>query len=145
MNIWKASNFYPKHLKSIWFCPKIIRNLSKFYPTCLESVFFWLKNFKNFRICTRKHWKEYVLDPKHSKSIEFLFKIFEKDGNCNQNIQHKKHWYTMHSKIMWFWHQNIKKIWFLPKIFEKVRTSTPIFPKVSDSAQNIWEVLTTLY
>ena len=87
MNIRKESNFYPKHLKSIWFCPQIIRNVSKFDPTCLESVFFWLKSFKKFRICTRKRWKEYVLDPKHSESISFRPKIFEKFLKLLQDVR----------------------------------------------------------
>ena len=107
MNIRKESNSYPKHLKNIWFCPQIIRNVSKFYRTCLESVLFWLKNFKKFLIYTRKRWKEYVLDPKtfekylistqniwkvfeiasrHSRSIKISCKLCRKYRICTQNI-----------------------------------------------------------
>ena len=86
----------PKHSKSISFRPKTfetflillqdILKVSKFHPNYAKRTISVYKTFEN--IVFSNFQRVSNLTSKLSKSIEFLFKIFEKDGNCNQNIRH---------------------------------------------------------
>ena len=75
-HVWKVSSFDSKH-------PKRIESLHNTF----WNRNFVHKNFKMFRICTRKRWKEYVFDPKLSKSISFQPKTSEKFLKLLQDIR----------------------------------------------------------
>ena len=128
-NIGKESNFYPKHLKSISFCPKIIRNVSKFYPTCLESVFIWLKT-------SEKNWI----------SAQHILKSWL----CTQKPQNVSYMYTKTLKRICLWSKTFEKylistknIW---KVFEiasrhsrSIKISSKLCRKYRICTQNIWK------